>query len=196
LEPETIPRQVLSALLRHDNRRLLCITKLGVTCHTPFRRESAALPGAGPMALELAISESGPYLQLTSAANAVALALGLLAYVLTLFSSVALPHSDASQPFSLTLHEPKAPARVGSEIHLTVTVANTSNHDVSFGVAPGIAPDQTMSYNIEIRGAQGREAPPTPFLRDLREHPKPTSGSIFGYTLAPGESYVGNHETV
>lgn len=116
-------------------------------------------------------------------------AIGLLAYVLTLFSSVALPHSDASQPFSLTLHEPKAPARVGSEIHLTVTVANTSNHDVSFGVAPGIAPDQTMSYNIEIRDAQGREAPPTPFLRDLREHPKPTSGSIFGYTLAPGESY-------
>jgi hypothetical protein len=68
-------------------------------------------------------------------------------------------------------------------------VTNISSHEVSFGIAPGPTPDQTLSYTIEIRDAQGREAPPTAFLRDLREHRPITSGSVFGYTLAPGKSY-------
>jgi AAA domain-containing protein len=55
--------------------------------------EHRSAPGAGPMALELAMSESGPYLQLTSAANAVALAQGdpLLEQILALLSRSSEP---------------------------------------------------------------------------------------------------------
>jgi len=78
------------------------------------------------------------------------LATSLLVYALTLFFSAALPASDASQLFSLTLHVPTAPVKAGSEVRLTATATNTSTHDVSFGVAPGATPDQTLSYTIEI----------------------------------------------
>ena len=106
-----------------------------------------------------------------------------------LYSSFSFSTSYARQLFSLTLLAPNEPVKTGSELSLTITVTNTSDHNLSFGIAPGIAPDQTMSYNIEIRDTRGQEAPPTPFLRDLREHPTPTSGSVFGYTLTPGNSY-------
>jgi hypothetical protein len=116
------------------------------------------------------------------------LGFGTLACLLALFSS-AYPCPGANPPFSLTLHAPTGSLRIGSEIHLTVTVTNISDHEFNFGVAPSTVPDMTMSYSIEIRDAKGYQPSPTPLLRDLREHPKPPSGSIFGYAIAPGKSY-------
>ena len=55
--------------------------------------EHRSASGAGPLAVELAISESGPYLKLASAANAVALAHGdpLLDQILALLSQSSEP---------------------------------------------------------------------------------------------------------
>jgi hypothetical protein len=117
------------------------------------------------------------------------LATGLLISALMILRAGGLSASGASQLFSLTLHTIDTPVRAGSDFNLTVTVTNISENNLSFGIAPGAAPDQTMSYNIEVRDAQGREAPPTTFFRNLREHPTLPSGSIFGYTLSPGKSY-------
>lgn len=117
------------------------------------------------------------------------LAIHLLTYLLTFSSPAASLTTDASHLFSLRLHGLEVPVKAGSEIRLRVTLTNTSDHDLSFGIAPGETPDQTLSYTVDIRDARGQQAPPTAFLRDLREHRPLTAGSVFGYTLSPGKSY-------
>jgi len=116
------------------------------------------------------------------------LAFCLVACAVTLFSSTAQQAPKANQLFSLTLHPLEAPVKVGAEVHLTVTVKNTSDHDLNLGFLPGPPPYQAMTYEIEVRDAEGHEAPPTALLRSLREHLGAGFQTNAGYTLPPGKS--------
>jgi hypothetical protein len=112
----------------------------------------------------------------------------VVACALTLFSSTAQQALKATQLFSLTLHPLEAPVKAGTEVHLTVTVKNTSDHDLTLGFLPGTPPYEAMTYEIEVRDAEGREAPPTALLRSLREHLGAGFQTNAGYVLAPGKS--------
>ncbi|MGC1619393.1 MAG: hypothetical protein WA765_12965 [Candidatus Acidiferrum sp.] len=70
-----------------------------------------------------------------------------------------------------------------------MSVTNITDHNVNVLVVPGPAPDQPTNYDIKVLDEQGREAAPTQFLRNLREHPTAPTGSVFGSMLPPGKSF-------
>lgn len=92
--------------------------------------------------------------------------------------------------FSLTLRGPSRPVKVGSDILLIVTITNVTDHDLNFVAEPGPTLDQPLSYDISVRDEKGRQAPPTPLLRGLREQSTQKAWrSNSGYALAPSKSH-------
>jgi len=116
-------------------------------------------------------------------------ATNIFACALTLLSGAAFAAPGSKQPFSLTLHPPPGPVKVGGELRLRVTVTNNSNGDIRFARSPGIVPQEELSYHIEVRDAHGRPAPITPFFRHLKDNPGSMWGSYLSYTLGPGKSF-------
>jgi hypothetical protein len=112
-----------------------------------------------------------------------------LAYALTLvlFGPLA---ASAEQLFSLTIAAPKEPLKAGAEVHLLVTVTNTSNRDISFITSPGPIPEDGLLYQIHVRDAQGRSLPPSADLRTRDKRVPINYGSRLARTLKPGESFV------
>lgn len=98
-------------------------------------------------------------------------------------------HSRANDEFSVTLRGPQKPIRAGAELRLQVTITNISDHNVLFARTPGITPDETLSYQVEIQDSQGRAPKETPYLRNLNENPSSFFGSFITITLGPGKSF-------
>jgi hypothetical protein len=73
---------------------------------------------------------------------------------------------------------------------LLVTVTNTSNRDISFITSPGPIPEDGLIYQIDVRDAQGRSAPPSADLRTRDPRVPINYGSRLARTLKPGESFV------
>lgn len=113
-----------------------------------------------------------------------------LVFVIVL-SSVAAPIAPRSkQLFSLTIAPPKEPLKAGSEVRLLVTVANTSDRNISFITSPGPIPEDGILYEIYVRDAQGRSAPPSVYLRTKDKRIPINNGSRLARTLRPGDSFV------
>lgn len=107
------------------------------------------------------------------------------------FIFVATPSVSADkQLFSLTVAAPSEPIKSGAELRLLVTVTNTSDRSIGFIRSPGVPPDEGFRYEIEVRNAQGRSAPPSAYLRDLKNKPTASFESRQARWLKPGESFV------
>ena len=96
--------------------------------------------------------------------------------------------------FSLTLAAPTAPLKSGAELRLLVTVTNTSDRTLGFIRSPGEIPDEWFRYKIQIHNEAGQSAPPSAYVRELKN--KQTLGfqSSYARWLKPGESFVDNVE--
>src|SRR5437879_7508980 len=92
-----------------------------------------------------------------------------IVYMIGLTSAAALTAPEPKQFFSLTIAAPKEPIRAGAELHLFVTVTNTSNRTISFITSPGPIPEDGLLYEISVRDAHGRSAPPSAYLRNKDE---------------------------
>jgi hypothetical protein len=113
-----------------------------------------------------------------------------VACVIALIAVAALAASGPKQLFSLTIAEPNEPLKSGTELRLLVTVTNTSNRTISFIISPGPIPEDGLLYEIKVRDAQGRSAPPSAYLRTKDPRVPIDYGSRFARTLSPGESFV------
>ena len=113
-----------------------------------------------------------------------------IVFVVALTSSAALPAPEPKQLFSLTIAAPKEPIRAGAELHLFVTVTNTSKRTISFITSPGPIPEDGLLYEISARDVHGRSAPPSAYLRNRDKRIPINYGSRLARTLAPGESFV------
>lgn len=112
------------------------------------------------------------------------------ACAMTFIPLAALAASDPNQLFSLTLAAPKEPLKAGTELHLLVTVTNTSNRSISFITSPGPIPEDGLLYEINVCDAQGRSAPPSAYLRTRDRRIPMDYGSRLARTLKPGEFFV------
>lgn len=102
----------------------------------------------------------------------------------------ALATAGPTQLFSLSVAAPKEPLKAGTELHLLVTVRNTSKRAISFIIAPGPIPEDELEYEINVRDADGRSAPPSAYLRNKDKRVPMSYGSRLARTLEPGESFV------
>lgn len=107
-----------------------------------------------------------------------------------LISFAVFTSSARSQLFGLSIAQPKEPVKAGTELRLLVTVTNTSNRAISFVTSPGEIPEDGSLYEISVRDAQGRSAPPSPHLRTRDNRIPINQGSRVARTLQPGESFV------
>lgn len=100
-------------------------------------------------------------------------------------------HVDPStkSAYSVTLHPLEKPVSATAKLHLQVTIKNTSDHDILFARTPGVVPDETLSYQIEIHNQRGLLPSETQFFRNLKEKPSSFFGSFVSYTLKPGKSF-------
>jgi len=89
--------------------------------------------------------------------------------------------------FSVSLHQPTSPVRAGTELRLTTTIANISDHEVRFAKSLG-APDEALTYETEIRDASGQEPPITPYFRELKDSNYGWH-SVTTYFLEPGKTF-------
>jgi hypothetical protein len=115
---------------------------------------------------------------------------GIFVYLLSITLLAALTASSAGerQLYTVTLQTPQQPIEEGSEVVLTVTLTNTSEHSLNFVMELYGGPDLTLSYDVEVRDALGREPVPTAFLQKIRAHRPVNTGSVFGYSILPGKS--------
>lgn len=99
----------------------------------------------------------------------------------------------SKSPFSVTLNAPGKPLRSGAELHLLVTIRNTSDHEITFSTSPGPVPEEGFRYKIEVLDAPTHPAPPSPLVVEMRSGKKlvDTWSSNIGRRLEPGESFVG-----
>jgi hypothetical protein len=111
-------------------------------------------------------------------------------YAITLMSLAALAVPGPKPLFSLTVAAPKEPLKAGTELILSVTVTNTSDRNISFITSPGLVPEDGFLYEIDVRDAQGRSAPPSAYLRNRDPRISIYKGSMTHRTLKPGESFV------
>ena len=95
-------------------------------------------------------------------------------------------------PFSVTLNAPDKPLRSGAELHLLVTIKNTSDHEITFSTSPGAIPEDGFRYKVEVLDAHTHPAPPSPLVVEMRSGKElvDTWSSNIGRTLKPGESFV------
>ena len=100
------------------------------------------------------------------------------------------PASPHNQLFTLTIAKPKEPLKAGTELHLSITVKNTSSRAISFTTALGVVPEDGYLYQIDVRDAQGRPAPPSAYIRNRNSLMPVFRGSQVARTLKPGESLV------
>ena len=92
-------------------------------------------------------------------------------------------------PFSVTLNAPDKPLKSGAELHLQVTIKNTSDHDITFLTSAG---DDGFRYKIRVLDAHAHPAPPSALVIAMRSDKKLVEfgWSNFGRKLKPGESLV------
>ena len=102
------------------------------------------------------------------------------------FLSTAMFQTSGSEPFSVTMHPPEAPVRIGAEVRMSVTTRNTSNHEIRFARGFG---DQELDFQIEVRDPQGKTPAMTESYRNFKEHPTSRGGSYSTYVLEPGKSF-------
>ena len=79
-------------------------------------------------------------------------------------------------------------ARVGEPVALRITITNTSDHEVTLEITC-----PTCDYELDVRDAQGRLAPDTPLMRQIRSAQQDglwTTGRDAILTLKPNESCV------
>jgi hypothetical protein len=73
---------------------------------------------------------------------------------------------------------------------LLVTVTNTSDRTIGFIRSPGQPPEEGFRYKIEARNESGLSAPPSAYLRDLKEKTTVSFSSNLAQWLKPSESFV------
>jgi hypothetical protein len=125
----------------------------------------------------------------------------LICTLIALIAPVGAFASGAEQPFSVSLKAPDKPLKAGAELVLRATIKNTSDHDMAFPTSPGLIPSDGFRYQIEIRDKDGRPAPPSARVLELRKLQEeagkegkpvlpgpPTSNT--SRPLKPGESFV------
>ncbi len=96
----------------------------------------------------------------------------------------------AGQPFTLTIVGPKVPLVAGCPLRLLVTVEDTSGRPITLVTSPGVPPDDTWDYHIDVRDAHGRPARPSAFALSLRGKHTLVAGSFVGHRLDPGATFV------
>lgn len=103
---------------------------------------------------------------------------------------ISMGATSKSQLFTLSLEGPHEPLKSGAELRLHVTVKNTSDRTIGFVRSPGPVPEEAFRYEIEVRDATGRSAPPSTYLRELKNKTTIISGSNLAHWLKAGESFV------
>ena len=92
-----------------------------------------------------------------------------LVWVLAITDPATNLASRDKPPFSLVLAAPDEPLKAGAELHLRVTVTNTSNRKIAFIRSPGLTPEEGFRYQIEVRDAQGQLASPSAYVQNLKK---------------------------
>jgi len=111
-------------------------------------------------------------------------------YAVALISVATPSMCGPRQSFSLTIATPKEPLKAGAELRLLVTLTNTSARSIVFGRSPGPIPEEGFRYEIDVRDALGRPAPPSVYVRELTGKITDNWSSNLSRTLEPGESFV------
>jgi hypothetical protein len=95
-------------------------------------------------------------------------------------------------PFSVTLNAPDKDLKSGAELHLLVTIKNTSDHDIPFITNGGPPADDGYRYKVEVVKADAHEAPPSALVIEMRSGKKlvVTHGNNIGRKLKPGDSLL------
>ncbi len=91
------------------------------------------------------------------------------------------------QPFSVTLATQHDIVKAGEDIHLQVTLTNTSHNEIKFAEAPGDTPPAEYQYLFQVRDSKGHPAQDTEYGHKFKENTRPR-GSRVTWTLQPGES--------
>lgn len=92
----------------------------------------------------------------------------LVLTIIALIAPACVFASGAEQPFSVTLEAPEKPLKSGTELVLRARIKNTSDHDLAFPTSPGLIPPEGFRYQIEVRDEDGRPAPPSARVLELR----------------------------
>jgi len=117
----------------------------------------------------------------------------ICAFAFTFFA--ALSEGSDKQLFSLTLAAPTEPLKAGAEVRLHVTVTNTSERNIAFIRSPGLIPEEAFRYDMDVRNEQGKSAPPSVYVRQLKNSTTVTEEiSRYARWLKPGEFFVDDLE--
>jgi len=112
-------------------------------------------------------------------------------FIGVVFASCAtLLVSADKQLFSLNIAPPSGPLKAGAELRLLVTVTNTSDRTIGFISSLGLVPENSYLYEIEVLGPLGNSAPPSDYVRNLKNKPTADFRSEVAHWLKPGASFV------
>ncbi len=104
---------------------------------------------------------------------------------LILLSFVMYSASAAEAPYSVKITAPSEVFHVGEEVHVKITVTNTSNQPITL-----VETSHVCDYIIEVRDETGKLVPDTPFKRQHGCIARPSaSGRNMLVPLQQGESY-------
>src|SRR5579884_214478 len=102
--------------------------------------------------------------------------------------ALAFIQIDAALPFSLTLAPPTSVHKLGTEVHIEITLRNTSDHGLSIWKSPGEPPLAESEYKTDAWDSSGRPVPFTEYGQRLNNPDALKKGSRVSVTLGPGES--------
>lgn len=100
-------------------------------------------------------------------------------------SSTASAELANPQPFSLSITTPQDTLKAGSDVHITITLKNTSSQDLSFLESYGFFP-----YLVDVRNAAGSAAAMTEKGRKAKQNygMMPPFNSSFLNKVKPGQT--------
>jgi hypothetical protein len=113
-----------------------------------------------------------------------------LACLVAMISTSGIAGPQSEPLFSLRLAAPKQRIKPGAELHLFVTVKNTSDRNIKVVTSPGAVPEDWFRYKIRVTDAQGGTPPPAADVRNRDKRVGFYYGSTFARDLHPGESFV------
>jgi hypothetical protein len=112
------------------------------------------------------------------------------AYFLILGFCASLSATAEEPLFSLTIAPITAPLKSGAELRVHVTVTNTSGSMIGFVRSPGPNPEEGFRYHVDVRDQEGTPAPPSTYVRELKDKNKVDFQSSIAHWLKPGESFT------
>jgi hypothetical protein len=110
-------------------------------------------------------------------------------FIIIIFSLSTVSIYADDQLFSLTIVAPYQSLKSGAELRLRITVKNISGRPIAFIRSPGSVPEEGFRYAIEVRDDQGRLAPISEYVRELKKKATGTFESRYARWLKPGESF-------